>query len=106
MTTHTDPVTGFIIRNNEPDPTPKPVPPLTEKAQLEQRLRDKGQLTPEMQAELNKTFPDEPIRPFGDVGQGVRGERSSGNPLDIKDHQDFLNRKAEIMAAAFPDHRN
>ncbi|GEM_PF-6644913 len=81
---------------------PKPAPPLTEKAQLEQRLRDRGELTTEMQAELDRTFP-EPRQPFGSVGQFARGERRTGDVLDIKDHQDWLNRKDEILKAAYGD---
>ena len=96
---------GFEVRDNNPEPEPV-APPLTERKRLEQHLVAKyGQISEIQKQALDLDFP-EPRQSFGEVGQGQRGPRSSGDPLEIRDFADFLARKDEIFKAAYPDTNN
>ena len=59
-------------------------------------------ITDQDRLEIDRIAPELVARTeFGDIGGG-NWPRPSGDPLEIKDHADWLARKEEILKEAFP----
>ena len=105
MSHQVDPITGFKIRNNDPEPSkPKSV----REALLEHLSSKPGGLTEEAKLAIDQDFPESASQPFfGYIGGG----NSSSGPHtgyytreQLNDHKFFTENKADIMLA-LKEHR-